>query len=72
MLTAAALLGFRGAVFVTLIAIFATPCAVASYAMAQQMGADAALAGNCVVFTSALSAFTMFAWVFVTKALGLF
>ncbi len=72
MLTAAALLGFRGAEFVTLIAIFATPCAVASYAMAQQMGADAALAGNCVVFTSALSAFTMFGWVFVTKTLGLF
>ena len=72
MLTAAALLGFRGAEFVTLIAIFATPCAVASYAMAQQMGADAALAGNCVVFTSALSAFTMFGWVFMTKTLGLF
>lgn len=72
MLTAAALLGFRDAEFVTLIAIFATPCAVASYAMAQQMGADAALAGNCVVFTSALSAFTMFGWVFVTKTLGLF
>ena len=72
LLTAAALLGFRGAEFVTLIAIFATPCAVASYAMAQQMGADAALAGNCVVFTSALSAFTMFGWVFVTKTLGLF
>ena len=72
MLTAAALLGFRDAEFVTLIAIFATPCAVASYAMAQQMGADAALAGNCVVFTSALSAFTMFGWIFVTKTLGLF
>jgi len=72
MLTAGAALGFRDAEFVTLIAIFATPCAVASYAMAQQMGGDAPLAGNCVVFTSALSAFTMFGWIFVTKTMGLF
>ena len=40
--------------------------------MAQQMGGDAPLAGNCVVFTSALSAFTMFGWIFVTKTMGLF
>ena len=72
MLAAGAALGFRDAEFVTLIAIFATPCAVASYAMAQQMGGDAPLAGNCVVFTSALSAFTMFGWIFVTKTMGLF
>lgn len=71
-LTAAALLGFRGVEFVTLLAIFATPCAVASYAMAQQMGSDAALAGNTVVFTSALSCFTIFGWIFLTKTLGLF
>ena len=71
-LTAAALLGFRGVEFVTLLAIFATPCAVASYAMAQQMGSDAALAGNTVVFTSALSCFTLFGWIFLTKTLGLF
>ena len=72
MLAIGAALGFRDAEFVTLIAIFATPCAVASYAMAQQMGADAPLAGNCVVFTSALSAFTMFGWIFITKTMGLF
>ena len=71
-LTLGAVLGFRDAEFVTLLAIFATPCAVASYPMAQQMGGDAALAGNCVVLTSALSAFTMFGWVFATKTLGFF
>lgn len=71
-LTAAALLGFRGIEFVTLLAIFATPCAVASYAMAQQMGSDAALAGNAVVFTSALSCVSVFGWIFLTKMLGLF
>mgnify|MGYP007007221939 len=53
-------------------AIFATPCAVAGYAMAQQMGSDADLAGNCVVYTTGLSCFTIFGWVFVLKTLGLF
>ena len=54
------------------LAIFATPCAVAGYAMAQQMGSDADLAGNCVVYTTGLSCFTIFGWVFVLKTLGMF
>lgn len=65
-------LGFRGVELVTLLSIFATPCAVASFAMAQQMGSDAELAGNCVVYSSALSCFTIFGWVFALKTLGLF
>ncbi|MBR3456770.1 MAG: AEC family transporter [Selenomonadaceae bacterium] len=65
-------LGYRGVELVTLLAIFATPCAVASFAMAQQMGSDADLAGNCVVYTSALSCFTIFGWVFALKTLGMF
>ena len=72
MLTAAVLLGFRGIDFVTLIAIFGTPCAVVSFAMAQQMDGDADLAGNCVVFTSALSCFTIFCWILLFKTLGIF
>lgn len=64
--------GYRGVELVTLLAIFATPCAVASFAMAQQMGSDADLAGNCVVYTSALSCFTIFGWVFALKQLGMF
>ena len=70
--TAAFIFGFRGIEFVTLIAIFASPCAVVSFAMAQQMGGDADLAGNCVVFTSALSCFTMFCWILIFKTLGIF
>lgn len=65
-------LGFRGIEFVTIISIYCTPCAVASFAMAQQMKGDAALAGNCVVFSSAFSCFTLFAWIFITKTLGIF
>ena len=72
MLTTAILLGFRGIDFVTLIAIFGTPCAVVSFAMAQQMNGDADLAGNCVVFTSALSCFTIFFWILLFKTLGMF
>ena len=72
MLSAAIFLGFRGIDFVTLIAIFASPCAVVSFAMAQQMGGDADLAGNCVVFTSALSCLTIFCWILLFKTLGIF
>ena len=71
-LTTAIFLGFRGIDFVTLIAIFGTPCAVVSFAMAQQMDGDADLAGNCVVFTSALSCFTIFCWILLFKTLGIF
>ena len=72
MLSVAVYLGFRGVDLVTLLAIFATPCAVASFAMAQQMNSDADLAGNCVVYTSALSCLTIFGWVFAFKTLGYF
>ena len=68
----AIILGFRGVELVTLIAVFATPCAVAGFAMAQQMQADAELAGNCVVYSSGLACFTIFGWVFLLKTLGLF
>ena len=66
----AAHLGFRGVDFATLLSIFATPCAVAGFAMAQQMDSDADLAGNAVVFTSALSCFTIFGWILFFKELG--
>ena len=72
MLPLAVMLGFRGVELVTLIAVFATPCAVAGFAMAQQMQADAELAGNCVVYSSALSCLTIFGWVFLLKTLAFF
>ena len=70
--TAAFIFDFRGIEFVTLIAIFAAPCAVVSFAMAQQMGGDSELAANCVVFTSALSCFTIFCWILFFKTVGVF
>ena len=71
-LSIAALIGIRDIAFITLIGIFASPCAVSSYTMAQQMDSDADLAGNTVIFTSALACFTMFVWIFLFKQLGMF
>ena len=67
-----ALFGFRGVAFVSLIGIFASPTAVNSFTMAQQMGGDAELAGDIVVITSAMSILTMFLWIFLFKSLGVF
>lgn len=67
-----ALLGFRGVAFVSLIGIFASPTAVNSFTMAQQMDGDAELAGDIVVTTSAVSILTMFLWIFLFKSLGMF
>ena len=67
-----ALLGFRDVAFVSLIGVFASPTAVNSFTMAQQMGGDAELAGDIVVVTSAVSMLTMFLWVFLFKSLGMF
>lgn len=66
----AAMMGFRGIAFATLLGIFATPCSVSSFVMAQQMESDGALAGAAVVYTSALSCVTMCLWIFLFKQLG--
>ena len=63
-------LGFRGVEVITLVSIFATPCAVASFTMAQELGSNAELAGNAVVVSSALSCFTLFFWIVLFQILG--
>ena len=69
--TVAALLGYRDISLVTILCIFGTPVAVASYAMADQMGGDAELAGQMVVVTSAFCSFTLFLFVFALSSLRL-
>ena len=54
-----------------LIALFASPTAVSSFTMAQQMDGDSQLAGQLVVFGSLFSILTIFLWVFSFKQLGL-
>lgn len=69
-LSIAALLGFRGLAFATLIGILGTPCSISSFTMVQQMESDADLAGAAVVCTSILSCVTMCFWIFLFKHLG--
>lgn len=71
-ITCGVLAGFRGVALVTLVALFASPTAVSSFVMAQQMDSDGELAGACVIFSSMFSCLTMFGWIFALKSLGLF
>ena len=68
----AAILGYRDVEFVTLIIMFAAPPSVSSYTMAEAMDGDGELAGNAVIFGSALSCLTLFLWLFLFKSLGVF
>ena len=73
MLGAAAALGFRGVEFVALIGVFASPTAVNSFTMVQQMHCgDEELAGDIVVCTSAFSVLSLFLWIWLFKSLGMF
>lgn len=53
------------------IAVFASPTAVSSYTMAQQMDGDSDLAAQIVAFGTTLSIVTVFLWVFILKQLNL-
>ncbi len=63
---------FGGAQFASLVAVFCTPVAVSSVPMAQEMGADAELAGQLVVFTTLTSAFTVFLTSAFLRYVGIF
>jgi len=68
----AILMGFRDAHLAVLLTVFGSPIAVSSFTMAQQMGGDDKLAGQLVVFSSLLSVFTMFLFIFGLKELAFF
>lgn len=63
---------FNGAHFAAFVAMFATPVAVSSVPMAQEMNSDVDLAGQLVIWTTVISAFTVFIASFLLKALGVF
>ena len=63
---------FDGAKFAALVALFTTPVAVSSVPMAQEMGADHTLAGQLVVWSTLLSAITVFVASFLLKWAGVF
>ena len=64
--------GLSGEHFATYVAVFGTPVAVASAIMAKEMGADDELAGQLVVWTSLVSTVTIFIYVVIFRALGVF
>lgn len=66
-------IGFKSPTqFAILIALFATPIAVSSAPMAAQMGQDEELAGQIVVWTSALSTISLFVIIFICAQIGIF
>ena len=73
LLGTAAALGFRGVEFLGLLGAFASPTAINSFTMVQQMKCgDEELAGDIVVITSAVSMFSFFVWIYLFKSLGIF
>lgn len=69
--TTGILLGFRDVELGILLAASASPSAVSSFTMAQQMGGDAELAGQVVVTTTIASIATLFLWIFGLHATGM-
>lgn len=69
-LAAAVAAGYRGDALVAVLAIFASPTAVASTPMAQSMGGNGELAGEIVAVTSVCCIVTMFLFVFFLSQAG--
>jgi predicted permease len=63
-------MGFRELELATLLCLFATPTAVASFIMAENMGCDGEISAHIVVLSTALSAITIFLFIFGLKSLG--
>ena len=61
---------FNGAHLACFVALFATPVAVSTVPMAQELGGDTKLAGQLVVWTTLISTFTIFFFSFALKAMG--
>ena len=71
MLVISALIGFDKLEMAILIAVFATPNAVSSYAMARNYEADYELSGEIITLGTLLSIITMFIFITVMKSLHL-
>ncbi|MBQ6892878.1 MAG: AEC family transporter, partial [Clostridia bacterium] len=63
---------FSGAHFAAFVAAFATPVAVSSVPMAQEMDGDEALAGQMVVWTALVSVISIFTASYLLKSAGIF
>ena len=63
---------FSGAHFAAFVSIFGTPMAVSSVPMAHAYGADHKLTGQIVVFTTVISAFSLFILIYLLRLIGIF
>ena len=63
---------FAAAQFAALVAVFATPVAVPSVPMVQELGGDLTLAGQLVVWSTLVSALTVFLFTFLLRMGGAF
>lgn len=66
------LFNYDAARFAAFLSLFATPVAVSSVPMAQEMGGDFELAGQIAVWSTAVSGITMFLFTFILKLAGIF
>lgn len=69
---AAVLFGFSGEALACILVVFASPVAVSSLAMAQQMDGDEALSVQVIATSTAFCIITLFLWIFALNYLGLF
>ena len=64
--------GFSGAEFAAFVSVFGTSVAVSTVPMAQEMDSDAELAGQLVVWTTVISAITLFIFIYLLRVIGIF
>ena len=68
----AVLFGFTGEALACILVVFGSPVAVSSFAMAQQMDGDEALASQVVTTSTVFCLVTLFLWIFALSYFGLF
>lgn len=71
-LAAAVAIGIRGVALAAVMMSFGAPTAINSYTMVRELGGDADFAAGIVVIDTALSCVTLFCWIVLLRALGLF
>ncbi|MBQ8381112.1 MAG: AEC family transporter [Clostridia bacterium] len=63
---------FEAAHYAAFIGVFATPLAVSTVPMTQEMGSDSSLAGQLVITTTICSALSIFLFTYLLKLIGIF
>lgn len=70
-LPVAVAMGYTGEKLIAILIMLAAPATPSCYIMAKSMNNDGTLTASIVVMTTLLSTFTLLAWIFLLKTLGL-